>query len=107
MAVRVNEVHRVIIAIAIEVQTVDRFRIQVSDVIERDKSAPFGAVIAGITVVEAGVMVEAVAIVTNMGGFATATSAYLFYHLPRLQSRKSLPDRDWSGRGILEDIDNL
>ena len=90
MSARVTIIYRIIIAIAIEVQAVDGVGIQVGGIVRRDESAPLGRVIPGVTVVQASVMVEVVTIVTNMGGFATATSAYLFYHRPRLQSRKSL-----------------
>ena len=97
MTTRINEVYRIIIAIAIQVQAIDGFGIQVGGIVGRDESSPLGAVIPGVTVIQAGVMVEAVAIGPNMGGFATATSAYLFYHFPRPQSRKSLPGRNDMG----------
>ena len=79
----INEVHRIIIAIAIQVQPIDGIGIQVGGIIGRNESAPLGRVVPGVAVVEASFVVKAVAIVTNMGGFATAVSAYLFYHLPR------------------------
>ena len=94
MAVQVNKVYQIVIAITIQVQAVDGVGVQVGGIVGRDESAPLRGVIPGITVVEAGVMVEAVVIVTNMGGFAASISAYLFYHLPCPQSRKSLPGRN-------------
>ena len=92
MSTGIRVINRVIIAITIEIQAVDGFGVEVGGIVGRDKSAPFGAVITGVAVIQAGIMVEVVAIVTDMDGFTTAISAYLFYHLLRPQSRKSLPD---------------
>lgn len=91
MSAGINQIHRIVIAIAIQVQAVDGFRIQVSGIIGADEAAPFGAVIAGVAIIQAGIVVEAVAVATNMVSFATSSSASLFYHFSRLQSRKSLP----------------
>ena len=91
MAAGIRVVNWIIIAIAVEVQAVGGFGIQVSGIIGRDKSSPFGGVIPGVQIIQAGIFVVVIAIGTKMGAFAHATSAYLFYHFPRPQSRKSLP----------------
>ena len=70
MAVQVNKVYQIIIAITIQVQAVDGVGVQVGSIIGRDKSAPFGRVIPGVAVVEAGVIVVVVAAITNGVGFA-------------------------------------
>ena len=97
MSTGINQTHRIVIAIAIQVQAVDGFWVQVGSVVGRDESSPLGTVIPGVAVVQAGVVGMVIAIVTNMVDFGPATSAYLFYHFPRPQSRKSLPDRDDPG----------
>ena len=97
MTAWITIVNGIIIAIAIEVQTVDGFGIQVGGIIGRDESAPFGAVIAGVAIIQAGVIRTIIAIGTKTGTLATANSAYLFYHLPRLQSRK-MPHPDGCGK---------
>ena len=81
-------IYRIIIAIAVQVQTVDRFGIQVGSIVGRDESAPLWAVITDVAVIQAGIVGTVIAIVTKTGGFAVFTSTYLFYHLPRPQSRK-------------------
>ena len=94
MPARIYIIYRIIIAIAIEVQTVDRFGVQVGGIVGRDESAPFGRVVSGVTVIEASVIRTILATRTKRGALAASASAYLFYHLPRPQSRKSLPDRN-------------
>ena len=83
----------IIITIAIEVQAVDRFGVEVGGIVRRDESAPFGAVIPGVAIIQAGIISTTIAAGTKMGILATAISVYLFYHFLRPQSRKSLPDR--------------
>ncbi len=90
MSTRVCIVHRIIIAIAIQVQTIDGFGGEVGGIIGRDKSAPFGRVIPGVAVIEAGIVIVVVATATNMVSFANAISAFLFYQLPHPQSRKTI-----------------
>ena len=65
MSARINQIHRIIIAIAIQVQAVDGFSIQVGGIIGRDKSAPFGAVITGVAVVQASIVIVVIAAITN------------------------------------------
>ena len=52
-------------AIAVHVQAVDGFGIQVSSIVGRDESAPFGRVIPGITVIQTGVIRTIIALVTK------------------------------------------
>jgi hypothetical protein len=61
----VNEVHRIIATIAIQVQTVDGFGVQVGSVIRGDKSSPLGAIIPGVAVIQASVVIEVIATVTD------------------------------------------
>ena len=84
----------IIVRINIGVQPINGFASEVGSATRRNKSAPFGAVISCVAVIQTGVIVVVVATATNMVSFANAISAFLFYHLPRPQSRKSLPDRD-------------
>ena len=92
MAAWVNEVHRIIIAIAIQIQTIDGFGVYVGSVVGANESAPFGRVIPGITVIQTGVIRAIIATGTKTGTLATANSACLFYHFPRPESRKSVPE---------------
>ena len=92
MAAWVNEVHRIVIAIAIQIQTIDGFGVYVGSVVGANESAPLGAVIAGVAVVQTGVVRTIIATGTKTDTLEVPTSAYLFYHLPRPQSRKSLPE---------------
>ena len=65
MTRRIGAVHRIVIAIAIQVQTVDGFGVQIGSIIGRDKSAPFGGVIPGVAVVQAGVVIVVIPSVTD------------------------------------------
>ena len=91
MSTRITVVHRIIIAIAIEVQAVDGFGVQIGGIVRGDKPSPFGAIVPGVAIVQAGIMVEVLATGTNMGVFVTARSIYLFYHPLQPQSRKKPP----------------
>ena len=65
MTAWITIVNGIIIAIAIEVQTVDGFGIQVGGIIRRDKSAPLGAIITGVAVVKARVVIVVIATVAD------------------------------------------
>ena len=52
----INEVHRIIIAIAIQVQPIDGIGIQISSIIGRDESAPFVRVIPGDANPDSGIL---------------------------------------------------
>ena len=86
--------NRIVITIAIQVQAIDGFGVEVGSIVGRDKSAPFGGVIPGVQIIQAGVIRTVITIRTKTGTLAIANSACLFYHLPRPQSRKSLPGRN-------------
>ena len=58
-------IHRIVIAIAIQVQTVDGFGVQVGSIIGRNESAPFGGVIPGVAIVQAGIVIVVIATVTD------------------------------------------
>ena len=65
MSTGIRVIHRIIITIAIQVQTVDGFGGQVSGIIGRDKSAPLGGVVPGVAVVQASVVIVVIATVTD------------------------------------------
>ena len=65
MTARVSIIHWVIIAIAIEVQTVGGFGIQVGGIIGRNESASLRRVIPGVAVVQAGVVIVVIATIAN------------------------------------------
>lgn len=95
--------NRIVITIAILVQAVYGFGVQVAGIIGRDKSSPLGAVVSRVAVVQTGIVSIVIAIGPKNGVFAIATSAYLFYHLLRPQSRKSLPGRNDLGGSFCKD----
>jgi len=101
MPTRVCVINRIVIAIAIEVQAVDILSIEICGVIGGNESAPFGAVIPGVAVVEAGIIVVVVTTVADgvgvgdgvVGGLgrnsAVALQLQVYYNLYQ-QSRKRL-----------------
>jgi hypothetical protein len=56
MAAWVNEVDRVIIAITIQVQAVDGFGVEVGGISGADEAVPFGAIISGVQIIQAGIV---------------------------------------------------
>ena len=48
MPTRIGIIHRIIIAVSIEVKTVNVFEVEVSGIIGRDESSPFGRIIARV-----------------------------------------------------------
>ena len=58
-------IHRIVIAIAIQVQTVDGFGVQVGSIIGRNESAPFGGVVPGVAVIQAGIVIVVITTVTD------------------------------------------
>lgn len=70
MSTRVCVINRIVIAIAIQVQAVGGFGVQVGGIIGRDKSAPFGGIIPSVAVIEAGVIVVVITAITNGVGLA-------------------------------------
>ena len=77
MTARITIVNGIIIAIAVQVQTVDGFGIQVGSIIEGDESAPLRAVITGVTVIQAGIIRSTIAIGTKTGSFTELYSGML------------------------------
>ena len=71
-------IDRIVITVTVQIQAIDGFSIQVGCVVRRNESAPFGAVISSVAIVQAGIIVVVVAAVTNgvcasqriVGGFA-------------------------------------
>ena len=59
-----------------------------------------GTFLPSVAVIQTGIVRTIIATGVKKGALAVSASAYLFYHLLRLQSRKSLPDRDCSERLI-------
>ena len=55
MPTRIYVIYRIIIAIAIQVQAVDRFGVQVGGIVGRDESAPLGGVIPGVAIIQSGI----------------------------------------------------
>ena len=65
MTTGIEKVDRIIVAIAIQIQAVGGFRIQVGGVVRRDEPSPLGAVASGVTEVQAGVVIVVVTTVTD------------------------------------------
>jgi hypothetical protein len=108
MTARVTIVDRIIAAIAIQVQAVDGFGVQVGGIVGRDESAPFGRVIPGVAVIQAGVVIVVIAAVTDGirvgdGGIGRAGSngavahIYILPNLPPAVKKK--PPRPVIGLG--------
>ena len=65
MSTRVNNIYRIIAAIAIQVQSIDGFGIQVGSVVRGDESAPLGGVIPSVAVVQTRIVIVVIATVTD------------------------------------------
>ena len=78
MSTRIAVANRIVIAIAIEIQSIDGFGVQVGGVIRRDKSAPIGGIVPGVAIIQTGVIRTIIAASIKKGAFAHATSVYLF-----------------------------
>jgi hypothetical protein len=57
--------NRIVIAIVVEIQTIDGLGIQVGGIVGRDESAPFGGVVPGVAVVQAGIVIVVITAVTD------------------------------------------
>jgi hypothetical protein len=95
----VNEVHRIIATIAIQVQTVDGFGVQVGSVIRGDKSSPLGAIIPGVAVIQASVVIVVITAVTDgvgigdsdvggAGSYGAVARTYILPNLPPAVKKK-------------------
>ena len=69
MARSIGVVHRIIATVAILVQAVGGRGVEVGGVVGGDKAAPFGGVIPGVAVVQAGIVIVVVTAITNRVGF--------------------------------------
>jgi hypothetical protein len=86
---RVHIVDRIITAIAVQIQAVNTLCIEVGGAVGGDEAAPLRAIVSSVAIVQAGIVIVVRATGMKMGVLATTTSAYLFYHFPRQQSRKT------------------
>lgn len=92
MSTGVTIVDRIITAITIQVQAVYGFGVEVCGIIGRDKSAPLGAVIPGVAIIQAGVVIVVIATTTNRVGLT-----YILPNFPPVVKKKP-PRPSWSGR---------
>ena len=65
MSTGIRVIHRIVIAIAIQVQTVDGFGVEVGGIVGRDESAPLGGVVPGVAVIQAGIVIVVIAAITD------------------------------------------
>ena len=77
MSARVCIIHRIIIAVAIQIQAVNSFGIQVGGIVGGDESAPLGAVISGVAVVQAGIVIVVITTVTDGVGVGNIVAGSL------------------------------
>jgi hypothetical protein len=99
MTARVTIVDRIIAAIAIQVQAVDGFGVQVGGIVGRDESAPFGRVIPGVAVIQAGIVIVVITAVTDgvgigdsdvggAGSYGAVARTYILPNLPPAVKKK-------------------
>ena len=86
MATRVVVIDGIIAAVAILVQAVGGLGIEIRSVIGGNEASPFGAVISGIAVVQAGFFIVVVATIANGGGFCYGSIARDGVIAPQLYS---------------------
>ena len=101
MTTRVKKVHRIIITITVKIQAIDRFRVEVGGIVGGDNSAPFGGVIPGVAVIEAGIICTIIALVTKTVVLQPSHRHTYFTIFSARSQEKSLPDRNDLG-GITE-----
>ena len=90
MSAGIRVIDRIVIAIAIQVQAVSTFGVQVGSIVGRDKSAPFGAVIPGVAIIQTGIVIVVIATVTDgvcvgdgvVGGAGSDGAIVFTYILP-------------------------
>ena len=99
MSTGICEIDRIVIAIAIQVQAVDGFGVQVGGIVGRDKSAPFGGVIPGVAVIQASVVIVVITAVTDgvgigdsdvggAGSYGAVARTYILPNLPPAVKKK-------------------
>ena len=86
MTTGVTIIDRIITTIAILVQSVDGEGVEVGGIIGGDESTPFGAVIPGVAVIQAGIFIVVVATIANGVGFCNSSIAGDGKIAPRLYS---------------------
>ena len=59
------DINRIVIAITMQIQAVDSLGIQIGGIVGADESAPFGGVIPGVAVVQAGIVIVVITTVTD------------------------------------------
>ena len=102
MTTGICKIDGIIIAIAIQVQAIDGFGVQVGGIVGADETAPLGGVIPGVAVVQAGVVIVVIAAVTDgicvcngsisgAGSDGTISRTYILSNL--LPSVKKKPPR--------------
>ena len=62
---RINVINRIVVAVTVQVQTIDRIWIQVGGIVGADESAPLRVIIPGIQVVQPRLPVIVIAAITN------------------------------------------
>ena len=83
MTRRIGVVHRIVIAIAIQVQAIDGFGIQVGSIVGRDEPTPFGAVISGVAIIQTGIGIVVIPTTTNRVGLT-----YILPNFPPVVKKK-------------------
>ena len=90
MTTRVTIIYRIVIAVTIQVQTIDGLGVEVGGIIGADESAPFGGVIPGVAVVQTRIVIVVIATVTDgvcvgdgvVGGAGSDGAIVFTYILP-------------------------
>ena len=78
MSAKIAIIHGIVITVTIQVQAVGGIGVEISGIVGRDKSSPLGAIIPGVAVVEASVVIVVITAITDgvgvchgiVGGFA-------------------------------------
>ena len=99
MSTRIDIVNGIITAVAIEVQAVYGFGVEVGGIVGRDKSAPFGAIIPGVAIIQAGIVIVVITAVTDgvgigdsdvggAGSYGAVARTYILPNLPPAVKKK-------------------
>ena len=68
MTTGICEIDRIVIAIAIQVQAIDGFGVEVGGIVGADEAAPFGGVVPGVAIIQSGIAVVVIATVPDRIG---------------------------------------
>jgi hypothetical protein len=99
MSTRIDIVNGIITAVAIEVQAIDGFGVEVGGIVGRDKSAPLGGVVPGVAVIQAGIVIVVITAVTDgvgigdsdvggAGSYGAVARTYILPNLPPAVKKK-------------------